>query len=61
MQVAKHQLFNDVGLCRIETSPLICSANQETGFCIIGTPVMKESRRSSYIIHRKSVLTCCKV
>ena len=31
----------------IETSPLICSANQWTGFCIIGTSVMKDSRRSS--------------
>ena len=33
--------------CQIETSPLICSANQWTGFCIIGTSVMKDSRRSS--------------
>ena len=31
----------------IETSPLICSANQWTGFCIIGTFVIKDSRRSS--------------
>ena len=34
-------------ISRIETSPLICSANQWTGFCIIGTSVMKDSRRSS--------------
>ena len=27
---------------------------------MIGTSVMKESRRSSSIIHRKTVLTCCK-
>ena len=33
--------------CQIETSPLICSANQWTGFCIIGTSVIKDSRRSS--------------
>ena len=35
--------------CRIETSPLICSANQWSGFCLIGTSVMKDSRRSSSI------------
>ena len=35
-------LFQDVGLYHIETSPLICSANQWTGFYIIGTSVMKE-------------------
>ena len=34
-------------ISRIETSPLICSANQWTGFCIIGTSVMKDSRRCS--------------
>ena len=44
MQVTKHLLFCDGGSCRIETSPLICSANQWTGFCIIGTFVMKNSR-----------------
>ena len=32
IQVAKHELFYDGGSCRIETSPLICSANQWTGF-----------------------------
>ena len=47
MQVAKHYLFNDRGSCCIETSPLICSKNQWTGFCIIGTSVMKDLRRSS--------------
>ena len=31
----------------LETIPLICSAKQWTGFCIIGTSVMKDSRRSS--------------
>ena len=51
MQVAKHWLFHDGGSCPIETSPLICSANQWTGFCMIGTSVMKDSRRfsSTYI------------
>ena len=47
MQVAKHQLFHHGGSCLIETSPLICSANQWTGFCIIGTSFMKDSRRAS--------------
>ena len=32
--------------CQIESSPLICSAKQWTGLCIIGTSVMKDSRRS---------------
>ena len=27
MQVTKHELFHDGGTCRIETSPLIYSAN----------------------------------
>ena len=47
MQVAKHQLFHHGGSCLIETSPLICSENQWTGFCIIGTSFMKDSRRAS--------------
>ena len=32
--------------CQIESSPLICSAKQWTGLCIIGTSVIKDSRRS---------------
>ena len=39
------QLFHDRGSYHIETSPLICSANQRnqwTGFYLIGTSVMKE-------------------
>ena len=32
--------------CQIETTPLICSTNQWTGFCTIGTSVMEDSRRS---------------
>ena len=47
MQVAKHLLFHDGDSCRIEISPLICSGNQWTGFCIIETSVMKDSRHSS--------------
>ena len=47
MQVTKHKLFHDRGSCRIETRPMISSANQRTGFCIIGTSVMKDSRHSS--------------
>ena len=47
MQVARYQLFHDVGSCRIETSPLICSANQWPGSCIIGTSVMKDSSSTS--------------
>ena len=46
-QVTKHYLFHDGGSSRIVTSPLIFSANQLTGFCIIGTSIMKDSRRSS--------------
>ena len=42
MDNEKIQLFHDGGPYHIETSPLVCSANQCTGFCIIGTSVMKE-------------------
>ena len=34
-------LFDDGGPY-IENSPLICSANQRTGFCVVGTSVTKE-------------------
>ena len=40
-------IFHNGGSCRIETSPLIFSANQWTGFCMAGTSVMKYSRHSS--------------
>ena len=33
---------HDGGPYHIETSPLICSANQWTGFCMLGTSVMNE-------------------
>ena len=52
-QIAKHELFHDGGSCRRNQSidlfckSLICSANQWTVFCIIGTSVMRDSRRSS--------------
>ena len=46
---------------------MICSANEWTGFCIIGTSVMKDSRRSSltYIkslflhVVKHNLLFCC--
>ena len=38
----KLQLFHDGSPYHIETSPLICSANQCTGFYMIGTTIMKE-------------------
>ena len=37
-----HQLFHDGGRYHIETSPLICRANQWTGFYMIPASVMKE-------------------
>ena len=36
------KLFHDGGPYHIEISPLICRANQWTGFYMIGTSVMKE-------------------
>ena len=35
-------VFHDGGIYHIETSPLICTANQWTGFYMTGTYVMKE-------------------
>ena len=40
-------LFHDGGHYRIETSPLICRANQWTGFYIITASVMKELNKDS--------------
>ena len=37
------------GLYHIETSPLICSANQWTGFYMITASVMKELREESFV------------
>ena len=43
----KYHFLNEYrSSCQIETSPLICSANQWTRFCIIGTSAIKDSRRS---------------
>ena len=41
-----HINFHDGGRCHIETSPLICKANQWTGFYMTTTPVMKELIRT---------------
>ena len=38
------KLFHDGGHYHIETSPLICRANQWTGFSMITASVMKELR-----------------
>ena len=38
-------LFHDVSPYHIETSPLFCIANQWTGFYMIRTSVMKESKK----------------
>ena len=37
-----NEAFHDGGPYHIENSPLICYANQWTGFYMIGTSVMKE-------------------
>ena len=43
---SRSKLFHDGGPYRIETSTLICRANQWTGFYLIGSSVMKESTLS---------------
>ena len=43
------ELFHDGGHCHIETNPLICRANQWTGFCMIGTSVMKEFKARQFL------------
>ena len=45
-----HQLFHDGGSYHIETSPLICSANQLTGFYMIWNSVMIESKNYQIIL-----------
>ena len=40
--VSDHINFHDGGRCHIETSPLICKANQWTGFYMITASVTKE-------------------
>ena len=44
------QLFHDGSPYHIETSPLICNANQSTGFCMIRSSVMKELKSCLQII-----------
>ena len=39
---SKHYFFHGGGPCHIETSPLICRANQWTGFYMIETSVVKD-------------------
>ena len=41
-QLSSHLTLHDGGPYYIETSPLICTANQWTGFYMIGTFLMKE-------------------
>ena len=46
------ELFHGGGPYHIETNTLICRANQWTGFCMIGTFVMKELKYNSiHLIH----------
>ena len=43
-------LFHDGVSYHIETSPLICSANWWTGFCMIETSVLKELIQKSFMM-----------
>ena len=45
LKIEHLRLFHDGGRYHIETSPLICRANQWTGFNMITASVMKELRR----------------
>ena len=45
-------------LSHIETSPLICSANQWTGFYMIWTSVVKELIILSFFGHTTHITTC---
>ena len=45
IKTLEDQLFNDGGRYHIETSPLICSANQWTGFYVITASVMKQLKQ----------------
>ena len=44
------KLFPDGGHYHIKTSPLICSANQWTGFYMITTSVMKELNKTQITV-----------
>ena len=45
------ELFHDGGRYHIETSPLICGANQWTGFYMITASFMKELNTLTYVCH----------
>ena len=46
--ISRYELFHNRSPCSIETSLLICSANQWSGFYKIGTSVMKGLKTSSH-------------
>ena len=50
-QVAEHLIFHEGGSYHIEASPLICRANQWTGFYMLETFVME---------HLNQLLIMCK-
>ena len=50
-----HWPFHDGGRYHIETSPLICSANQWTGFYMITASVMKGLKHLAKIVSQKIV------
>ena len=50
-----YALFHDRGPFHIETGPLICSANEWTGFYMIGTSVLKELKYLSLKTDRKHI------
>ena len=45
------KLFHDGCPYHMETSPLICSANQRTGFYMTGTSIMKELTIQKLVIN----------
>ena len=53
-----NQLFYHGGPYHIETSPLICRANQWTGFYMIGTFVMNELKWSCESFHQNIFVIC---
>ena len=50
------RLFHDGGPYHIETSPLICRANQWTGFCKIGISIIPELRVTLVIFNTNLTL-----
>ena len=49
------QLFHEGGRYHIETSPLICSANQWTGFYMITVSIIKELKVFNEIISEQDI------